>query len=247
MVALGYLDDNQQLKFQCGASLVTRQHVVTAAHCLHPDAIGFQTLKQLNIGEWNTQTDPDCSVSPASGKRVCAPPVVVRQPAAVTWHPQYNNNGKYNNDIAVIRLDKPVTFGAFIQPICIPADFDPKTRTASDVNPLASATGWGKTEKLDSSPVLQEIKLPLVDMQRCNASYAGILNDKQICAGGVKGEDSCEGDSGGPLVTTSKDGDKHLLIGLTSFGGVLCGGHNSYAVYTAVHKYRDWIIQTLAV
>ncbi|KAA0202866.1 hypothetical protein HAZT_HAZT011875 [Hyalella azteca] len=251
MVALGYSVLGQggqlELSYECGATLVTRQHVVTAAHCVHPDAIGFQTLKQANIGEWNTETDPDCFVSPATGRNICAPPVVVRQIAAVTWHPQYNTDGKYNNDIAVVRFDRPVTLGPYIQPICIPNNFDPNMLASSEWNPQALALGWGRTETLRSSPVLQEIRLPLVDMQRCNASSQIKLNENQICAGGVTGEDTCSGDSGGPLVATGKAGGKYFLIGLTSFGPSMCGSNGGFGVYTAVYKYRDWIVQSLAV
>ncbi|XP_018008110.1 CLIP domain-containing serine protease HP8 isoform X1 [Hyalella azteca] len=251
MVALGYSVPGPRgelkLSYECGATLVTRQHVVTAAHCVRPDDIGLLSLKQANIGEWNTDTDPDCFVSPATEKNICAPPVVVRQIAAATWHPQYNTDGKYNNDIAVVRFDRPVTFGSYVQPICIPNNFDPNIPASSELNPLALAVGWGATEKLSSSPVLQEIRLPLVDIQLCNASYLGILNENQICAGGETGEDTCSGDSGGPLVATGKAGGKYFLIGLTSFGRLLCGSKGSFGVYTAVHKYRDWIVQTLAV
>ncbi|KAA0202865.1 hypothetical protein HAZT_HAZT011874 [Hyalella azteca] len=236
-----------ELSYECGATLVTHQHVITAAHCVRPDDLGFRSLKQANIGEWNTDTDPDCFVSPATEKNICAPPVVVRQIAAATWHPQYNTDGKYNNDIAVVRFDRPVTFGSYIQPICIPNNLDPIIPASSELNPHALAVGWGRTEALGSSPVLQEIRLPLVDMQRCNASYLGILNENQICAGGVTGEDTCSLDSGSPLVTTGRFGDKNFLIGLTSYSPLLCGRNGSFGVYTAVHKYRDWIVQTLAV
>ncbi|KAF2344226.1 Serine proteases trypsin domain, partial [Trinorchestia longiramus] len=67
----------------------------------------------------------------------------------------------------------------------------------------------------------------------------------QVCAGGVEGEDSCTGDSGGPLITTGVHGPPYQLVGLTSFGRSLCGGLGSYGVYTAVSKYRVWIVQTL--
>ncbi|KAA0202868.1 hypothetical protein HAZT_HAZT011873 [Hyalella azteca] len=242
MVALGYSVPGPRgelkLSYECGATLVTRQHVVTAAHCVHDychlflysnfTQNDFVQRKQANIGEWNTDTDPDCIVSPATRRNICAPPVVVRQ-------------------IAVVRFDRPVTFGSYIQPICIPNNFDPNILASSEFNPLALAVGWGRTETLGSSPVLQEIRLPLVDMQRCNASTQGRLNENQICAGGVTGQDTCTGDSGGPLVATGKAGGKYFLIGLTSYGPLLCGRNGSFGVYTAVHKYRDWIVQTLAV
>ncbi|XP_018008113.1 proclotting enzyme-like [Hyalella azteca] len=48
MVALGYSVPGQggqlELSYECGATLVTRQHVVTAAHCVRPDDLGFRSL-----------------------------------------------------------------------------------------------------------------------------------------------------------------------------------------------------------
>ncbi|KAA0195570.1 hypothetical protein HAZT_HAZT007320 [Hyalella azteca] len=67
-----------------------------------------------------------------------------------------------------------------------------------------------------------------------------------ICAGGEPGVDTCRGDSGGPLVTTNNQ-RQFILVGLTSFGRNRCGSNGSFGVYTAVYKYRDWIVQTLAV
>jgi secreted trypsin-like serine protease len=91
------------------------------------------------------------------------------------------------------------------------------------------------------SPFILAVQLP----DPC--SYLHLLAYPQICAGGVTGEDTCSGDSGGPLVATGKAGGKYFLIGLTSYGPLLCGRNGSFGVYTAVHKYRDWIVQTLAV
>ena len=56
---------------------------------------------------------------------------------------------------------------------------------------------------------------------------------KQVCAGGVEGEDSCHGDSGGPLLY--KDVDSIATIyGITSWGAANCGELDSPAVYMVV-------------
>lgn len=53
-------------------------------------------------------------------KTLLKSPVV---PASIHLHPQYNNpNGSdYNNDIALVKLQRPITVNAALMPICLPA------------------------------------------------------------------------------------------------------------------------------
>jgi secreted trypsin-like serine protease len=63
----------------------------------------------------------------------------------------------------------------------------------------------------------------------------------QICAGGVRGKDTCRGDSGGPIQTAHRDATcVYDIIGLKSFGSPMCGSTN-FEVYTKVSSYLDWI------
>ncbi|XP_028042611.1 phenoloxidase-activating enzyme-like, partial [Bombyx mandarina] len=69
------------------------------------------------------------------------------------------------------------------------------------------------------------------------------LWNKQICAGGVPGKDSCKGDSGGPLMY--ENGRQYEVVGVVSFGPTPCGLPDIPGVYTKVYEYLDWIRSTV--
>jgi len=77
----------------------------------------------------------------------------------------------------------------------------------------------------------------------------GILTNKQICAGGEKGKDSCVGDSGSGLMRTDPNMtpgmEKWVLVGVVSYGPRLCGTEGVPGVYTRVQSYLDWILDTV--
>ena len=65
----------------------------------------------------------------------------------------------------------------------------------------------------------------------------GQYDDKTICTW-AKNKDSCAGDSGGPLVKV--DGEKLVLVGLTSWGPEQCGNSNvslSLSIYFQKYLY----------
>lgn len=98
------------------------------------------------------------------------------------------------------------------------------------------------------SRILQTLKLPILDIELCRNDYKGDANltESQMCAGGIKGKDSCTGDSGGPLMKIEALNDeppRYYLIGIVSFGMEECGLHTRPGVYTKMTKYIDWILE----
>lgn len=86
--------------------------------------------------------------------------------------------------------------------------------------------------------------MPYVPQEICQNTYTSVRNklkiaDSQICAGGENGKDSCKGDSGGPLM--HELGDTFVIVGVVSFGSVICGQEGAPALYTHVYKYLAWL------
>lgn len=68
-----------------------------------------------------------------------------------------------------------------------------------------------------------------------------------MCAGGVKGKDSCSGDSGGPLLYVSQNGKKqrYMQQGIVSYGSQDCAIGGYPTIYTKVSYYIDWILDNI--
>ena len=106
----------------------------------------------------------------------------------------------------------------------------------------AYAAGWGKTESATASEKKLKVEMNIKSLQECAPVYqrGGILlKQTHMCAGGVRGKDTCSGDSGGPLMRQMTG--SWYLIGVVSFGPQKCGAPGVPGVYTNVAEYVDWI------
>lgn len=157
-------------------------------------------------------------------------------------HPSYRPPAKYN-DIALLRLSRPVRLTRSLAPACLRTTSEPRETRAV-------VTGWGDTEFAGhSSDVLMKAALTIVSNGQCDKHYAnmqrhlpnGVL-PTMMCAGEKAGGiDACQGDSGGPLQVARKDNPCQFeIIGVTSFGKG-CANPNTVGVYTRVSEFITWI------
>ncbi|KAF0308197.1 Melanization protease 1 [Amphibalanus amphitrite] len=181
----------------CGGALIGLQYVLTAAHCVTNLPEGFQ-LHSVRLGEHDLATEQDCGVPP--DPELCLPPAQVFNVTETIVHPQYDDPVRDQNDIALLRLDRPVIENDGVAKVCLPLGVK---RIADPTGEDATAAGFGQTERGFSSDVMLKVKLPVVPQEEC-AEVIGergrTVGGGQLCAGGVRGQDSCVGDSGGPLV-----------------------------------------------
>uniref|UniRef100_A0A0N7ZB48 Peptidase S1 domain-containing protein n=1 Tax=Scylla olivacea TaxID=85551 RepID=A0A0N7ZB48_SCYOL len=237
---LGYKDPAQP-DWLCGGTLINDRYVLSAGHCVHPVSTQRSNAGQLvkiRLGEHNLATDPDCPTDFIDAKECAASPEDYN-PEDVIVHEGYNLTNM-RNDISLIRLDRAVTVSHSIRPVCLP-------QTGLDVGKFlgsrdAVVAGWGATENVTQSKILQRAPIPYNSNKKCEKVYFMSLAESQLCFGGRGKQDSCYGDSGGPIMQAKAGTGQYTLLGVVSFGKQICGIPGTPAVYTNVAYYREWIV-----
>ncbi|KAJ5665517.1 trypsin-like cysteine/serine peptidase domain-containing protein [Penicillium maclennaniae] len=206
----------QTSSHKCGGSIIDKDHILTAAHCV--DGLSADRLR-IRAG----------SNQHASGGKLV-------KVAKVTQHSEFDAK-TIKNDIAVLKLASSLEFGSTISAVELPSSAD----DTPQVGTRCSVTGWGSTSAGGGSiPAnLLVAYVNIVDHEKCVEEYVDRhqVDDSMICAG-VKfgGKDACQGDSGGPLV----DSSTKKQVGVVSWG-FGCGKHSHDGVYASTAAYLDWI------
>ena len=190
----------------CGASLIARDTVLTAAHCVDKSSGLAQGADRLLLyvawygasGENNAELEYDAIYS-----------------SDIRVHPSFNaNSAEY--DLAILVLEQPSRF----PPVKLigPTDILYDSR-------VLTVMGWGRTETGEKASSLNHVDLLVVPSDQCNREeqWNAAVKDTMFCAGGSI-FDSCDGDSGGPIIIDGGTSIVDIQVGVVSWGkAVRCG------------------------
>ncbi|XP_065223841.1 plasma kallikrein-like isoform X2 [Planococcus citri] len=169
----------------CGATIITKQHVLTAAHCV----------------DWFTADDIEASLRKHYQKQYERNEKIVGIKEIIR-HPGYDSKRRSgNNDIAILKLNRTISFNIpQIQPACLPS-----SEKEDYVGNFGTVIGWGFTDNwVSTTNGIRKLEVPIIPTNDCRINYSHrntsfSVTDNMMCAGGIKGHDTCKGDSGGPL------------------------------------------------
>lgn len=163
-----------------------------------------------------------------------------------TSHPDYAYPDGYN-DVAIVEFS-PALEPNQLSPICLPTVISQRRSFNDmllDVVELSDEQQGSVTEH----------KYRELPVERCNASYAGVLlspytngvsDDEFICAELKKRTDEeCIGVPGSPLMVKKRG--LWTLAGIYNFG-IACSGSTTYpTVFTSIAPYVTWIYENLGL
>lgn len=214
------LVDVRIAQIKCGAVIISKNYVLTAAHCVNNMKINETAVV---VGEHNVETGD-------------SPATKAYRVASFRIHPAFSQSN-YDYDIAIIRVTDPIEFNDRVGPVCLPFKFAQNNFNGSKVTIL----GWGTLfPGGPDSKVLQKVDVDVISQNEC-LTYEARVTPRQLCTL-TSGKDACQDDSGGPLLYTDPATSLLYSVGIVSFGR-FCASR-SPGINTRVTALLDWIVAT---
>ncbi|XP_036286125.1 probable threonine protease PRSS50 [Pipistrellus kuhlii] len=216
----------------CAGTLIAAQWVLTVAHCLTQDGVTYS----VRMGSpWIDQRAP---TTVDVGVREVILNSRFRARRYWSWV------GKANN-IALLRLERALTYSKYVWPICLPG-LDYKVQDFS----LCTVTGWGRPRANGSWPqsrTIQEREVTVLSSKECEDFYhrfsripalIRIINSQMVCVQDTDRKQFCYETSGEPLSCPAEG--TWLLVGMVSWGPG-CSISEAPPIYLRVSAYQHWV------
>lgn len=227
----------------CGGAIIASRFILSSAQCMHD--VTIRTVLVF-VGAHSRTDGTEYKLD------------------RITTHPNFNWLRK-ENDIAVLRTDKPMTFNDFVQAIALP--------TANHgAGHLTIVSGWGRRSVSDISSficihfrriiyfsrhfsvskngdgndsaafptTLQWKETRTMSVRECRevlTSLGRFIHSNNVCTSNRRGQGICDQDYGGPLITSTTP---RQLVGIASWVRTPCAGAFP-DMYSAVYQHLTFI------
>ncbi|XP_010177406.1 PREDICTED: plasminogen-like [Mesitornis unicolor] len=196
----------------CAGTLIHPQWVLTAARCFQESIEPSSYRAYLGIQNLNA-AEPSLQIRNVQK--------ILKEPSGA--------------DIALLKLNSPVTITDRVKPVCLP-----EANLMVERNTACFLTAWRKTRGAKTDNRIKDVEFPVLENRICNLPefLNGSVKNHEFCGGFTFGSiGNCEAEVGGPLVCQDKD--RFVQYGITSWG--LDCTQPSRPVFVRIPTFISWI------